>query len=49
MLANYAATPRKEKLLVVIAVVLFLRQKGPVPATSEVLLQTAVCLWVGVF
>jgi hypothetical protein len=40
---------RKERPLIVIAVVLFLRQKGPIPAASKVLLQTAVCLWVGVF
>jgi hypothetical protein len=40
---------RKGKPLVVIAVVLLLRQQSSVPAASEVLLETAVCLWVGVF
>lgn len=39
----------KGKPLVVVAVVLFLREQGSVPAASKVLLQAAISLWVGVF
>jgi len=40
---------KKEKSLIVIAIVLFLRQQSSVPAASKVLLQATVGLWVGVF
>jgi hypothetical protein len=40
---------RNEKPLVVVAIVLFLRQQGSVPAASKVLLQTTISLWIGVF
>jgi hypothetical protein len=39
----------KEKPLVVVAIVLFFRQKSSVPAAGKVLLKTTISLWVGVF
>lgn len=45
-------TPRKfraGKRLVVVAIILLLRQQGPVPAAGKILLQSAIVFGVGVF